>query len=33
MEQDKALAASAGMKVDDKVEEENYGEESVEDEG
>lgn len=33
MEQDKALAVSAGMKADDKVEEENYGEESVEDEG
>lgn len=33
MEEDKALAASAGMKADDKVEEENYGDESVEDEG
>ncbi len=33
MEEDKALAASAGMKVDDKAEEENYGEETVEDDG
>ena len=33
MEEDKALAASAGMKADDKVEEENYGEEKVEDDG
>ena len=33
MEEDKALAASAGMKIDDKAEEENYGEEKVEDDG
>lgn len=33
MEEDKALAASAGLKVDEKAEEENYGEEKVEDEG
>lgn len=33
MEEDKALAASAGMKADDKAEEENYGEEKVEDDG
>ena len=33
MEEDKALAASAGMNIDDKAEEENYGEEKVEDEG
>ena len=33
MEEDKALAASAGMKVDDKAEEDNYGEERVEEEG
>ena len=33
MEEDKALAADAGMKVDEKAEEENYGEEKVEDEG
>ena len=33
MEEDKALAASSGMKVDDKAEEENYGEEKVEDGG
>ena len=31
MEEDKALAAGAGMKMDDKAEEENYGEEKVED--
>ena len=31
MEEDKALAASAGVKVDDQAEEENYGEEKVED--
>ena len=31
MEEDKALAAGAGMKIDDKAEEENYGEEKVED--
>jgi hypothetical protein len=33
MAEDKAMAASAGMKADDKAEEENYGEERVEDEG
>lgn len=33
MEEDKALAASAGSKVDDKAEEDNYGEERVEEEG
>ena len=33
MEEDKALAASAGMKADDQAEEENYGEEKVEDGG
>ncbi|KAI4134803.1 MAG: hypothetical protein LQ341_005964, partial [Variospora aurantia] len=35
MEEDKALAASAGggVKVDEKREEEYYGEEDVEDEG
>lgn len=33
MEEDKASAASAGMKADDKAEEENYGEEKVEDDG
>ena len=32
MEEDKTLAAKAGLKVDDKKEEENYGEEGVEDE-
>ncbi|KAK4693703.1 EKC/KEOPS complex subunit GON7, partial [Lecanoromycetidae sp. Uapishka_2] len=32
MEEDKALAAKAGLKSDDKKEEENYGEEGV-DEG
>ena len=32
MEEDKALAACAGVKVDDKAEEENYGEEKVEEE-
>ena len=31
MEEDKASAAGAGMKIDDKAEEENYGEEKVED--
>lgn len=31
MEEDKALAASAGMRADDQAEEENYGEEKVED--
>lgn len=31
MEEDKALASMAGGKVDDKQEEENYGEEVVED--
>ena len=30
MEEDKALSASAGIKVDDKAEEDNYGEERVE---
>ena len=29
MEEDKASAAKSGVKVDDKVEEENYGEEKV----
>lgn len=33
MEEDKALAEGAGVKVDDKAEEENYGEEKVEDDG
>ena len=33
MAEDKALAASAGLKADDKAEEENYGEERMEDEG
>jgi len=33
MEEDKALAADAGIKMEEKVEEENYGEEIVEDEG
>ena len=33
MGEDKALAGSAGMKVDDRAEEENYGEEQVEDDG
>ena len=33
MEEDKALGASAGIKVDDKAEEDNYGEERVEEEG
>ena len=33
MEEDKALAGSAGTKVDDRAEEENYGEEKVEDDG
>ncbi|KAL9131225.1 MAG: hypothetical protein Q9175_006816 [Cornicularia normoerica] len=33
MEVDNALAASAGMKADDRAEEENYGEEKVEDDG
>ena len=33
MEEDKALAANAGIKVDDKAEEDNYGEERVEEEG
>ena len=32
MEEDKTLGASAGMKADDKVEEDNYGEERVEEE-
>ena len=33
MEEDKALASMAGQKVDDKKEEENYGEEGAGDEG
>ena len=33
IEEDKALAAMAGQKVDDKKEEENYGEEGADDEG
>ncbi|MCJ1274646.1 hypothetical protein MMC21_002443 [Puttea exsequens] len=33
MEEDKATAARVGLKADDKKEEENYGEETVEDEG
>ena len=33
MEEDKTLAASAGIKADDKAEEDNYGEERVEEEG
>ncbi len=33
MEEDKALAVNAGMKADDRAEEENYGEEKVEDDG
>lgn len=33
MEEDKDLAAGAGVEVDDRAEEENYGEETVEDEG
>ncbi len=33
MEEDKALTANAGLKADDKGEEENYGEEKVEEEG
>ena len=32
MEEDKTLAASAGIKADDKAEEDNYGEERVEEE-
>lgn len=32
MEEDKSLAASAGVKADERGEEENYGEENVEDE-
>lgn len=31
MEEDKALAASAGKRVDDKAEEDNYGEDGAED--
>ena len=31
MNEDKALAADAGKKVDDKAEEENYGEETIDD--
>lgn len=33
MEEDKTLAASAGIKADEKAEEDNYGEERVEEEG
>lgn len=33
MEEDKALAAEAGTKTDDKKEEEKYGEEGVEEDG
>ena len=33
MEEDKALAVAAGSKVDDKREEENYGEEGGDEEG
>lgn len=33
MEEDKVLASKAGLKVDDKQEEEKYGEEDVEDDG
>ncbi len=33
MEEDRALAAKAGVKIDEKREEENYGEENVEGEG
>ena len=33
MEEDKAEAASKGVKVDDRAEEEGYGEEKVEEEG
>ncbi len=33
MEEDKALAFKAGLKVDDKQEEDDYGEEGVEDDG
>lgn len=33
MEEDKALTGSEGTKVDDKAEEENYGEEKVEEDG
>ncbi|KAL8762433.1 MAG: hypothetical protein Q9184_001561 [Pyrenodesmia sp. 2 TL-2023] len=31
MEEDKTLAAKAGVKIDEKKEEDNYGEENVED--
>lgn len=33
MEEDKALAEGAGVKIDDKADEENYGEEKVDDDG
>ena len=33
MDEDKALASKTGLKVDDKQEEDNYGEEGVEDDG
>lgn len=33
MEEDKTLVASAGIKANDKAEEDNYGEERVEEEG
>ena len=33
MDEDKALATNGGVKADDKVEEENYGEEKVGEEG
>ena len=33
MEEDRSLAGKAGVKADEKAEEENYGEEKVEDEG
>ena len=33
MEEDKTLAASAGIKTDEKAEEDNYGEERVEEQG
>lgn len=31
MEEDKTLAAKAGVKIDEKKEEDNYGEENAED--
>ncbi len=33
MEEDRALASGAGLKLDEKLEEENYGEEGAEDDG